>query len=330
MTLRMEWTGLGALGLFVCLNLAGCSGQSPALEQRPGQSSERIDPSIQVLGTLQDGGAPHIGCDRLCCRNIFLRPAHERSVVCLGLTDVDGQGQTVGAILEATPDFPEQVRAFQSWSGVPMERLAVFLTHAHIGHYSGLMYLGREALGAKGVPVWVMPKMRTFLTENGPWNQLVTLGNIQLQELTADVPVALGSSVRLTPLRVPHRDEFSETVGYKIQGPHRAALFIPDINKWDEWDRSLAEELAAVDRAYLDATFFDAAEVGHRDMSEIPHPFMVETLQLLESLPASERAKVHFIHFNHTNPCLDATSPAYQRVIEQGFNIAEVGDMFEL
>eukprot|EP00957_Ditylum_brightwellii_P156501 11911053-Ditylum_brightwellii.AAC.1 len=59
----------------------------------------------------------------------------------------------------------------------------IFLTHAHIGHYTGLMYLGREALGAVDVPVYAMPRMRSFLKNNGPWSQLVSLGNINIQNL---------------------------------------------------------------------------------------------------------------------------------------------------
>ena len=287
-------------------------------------------PTLQVLGTLQDGGAPHIGCNRPCCRNLFLRPATDRKVVCLGATDTNADGERVGAIFEATPDFPSQLQAFQSAQDIPLDRLSVFLTHAHIGHYSGLMFLGREALGAKNVDVWAMPRFRDFLSSNGPWSQLVELGNIRLNSLTELQPVSIGESVLVVPLRVPHRDEYSETVGYRIEGPRKAALFIPDINKWELWERALEEELAKVDYALLDATFYDAEEMGYRDMAEIPHPFMVETMQRLAGLPSSEKSKVHFIHLNHTNPCLDTTSQAYRTVIGSGFHVARFGDTLPL
>lgn len=305
------------------LCIAPLSGCSDADAQRPAGSGKAV---IHVLGTLQDGGAPHIGCDRPCCRNLFLRPATERKVVCLGVTDTDASGQPVGALIEATPDFPAQLNAFQLAWDIPLERLSVFLTHAHIGHYSGLMFLGREALGAQGIRTWVMPRFLAFLTNNGPWSQLVELGNIQLQPLEAEKAVPLGQSVRITPLLVPHRDEFSETVGFRILGPNKSALFIPDINKWELWDRQLEEEIAQVDYAFLDATFYDAAEVGHRDMAEIPHPFVVETMGRLQDLPAAEKAKVRFIHLNHTNPCLDSTSDAYRQVVEAGFHVAQFGE----
>ena len=219
--------------------------------------TEQAGPILQILGTLQDGGAPHIGCNRPCCRNLFLRPATDRKVVCLGVTDTNAEGERVGALFEATPDFPSQLQAFQSDWDIPLDRLSVFLTHAHIGHYSGLMFLGREALGANHVDVWTMPRFRDFLISNGPWSQLVELGNIRLNSLTELQPVSIGESVHVVPLRVPHRDEYSETVGYRIEGPHKAALFIPDINKWDVWERRLEQELAKVDYAFLDATFYD-------------------------------------------------------------------------
>ena len=175
-----------------------------------------------------------------------------------------------------------------------------------------------------------MPRFRAFLETNGPWDQLVSLGNIELNPLVADSIVQVTKRVQTIPILVPHRDEYSETVGYRILGPSRSVLFIPDINKWALWERDLKDELAIVDRAYLDATFFDASEVGYRDMSEIPHPFMVETMSFLGALNASERAKVHFIHMNHTNPCLSDTSSAYQQVLNAGFHVARIHDEYAL
>lgn len=309
----------------LAFSLAACSdGSTERQEYAVG------GPMLQVLGTLQDGGAPHIGCNRPCCRNLFLRPATDRKVVCLGVTDTNADGERVGAMFEATPDFTSQLQAFQSAWDIPLDRLSLFLTHAHIGHYSGLMFLGREALGAENVNVWAMPRLRDFLTTNGPWSQLVALGNIRLNALTELQPVSIGKSVRVVPVRVPHRDEYSETVGFRIEGPRNAALFIPDINKWDAWELALEDELAKVDYAFLDATFYDAEEVGYRDMAEIPHPFMVETLDHLKDLPPSEKAKVHFIHLNHTNPCLDITSQAYRSVVASGYQVARFGQSFPM
>tara|TARA_B110000003_G_scaffold180063_1_gene179292 strand:+ start:1282 stop:2223 length:942 start_codon:yes stop_codon:yes gene_type:complete len=289
------------------------------------QAPERVE--LLVLGNVQDGGSPHIGCGRPCCRNLFLRPRSERRVVSLGLIS-RAWGET--ALFEATPDLPSQWATLAERSGVSQPSV-IFLTHAHIGHYTGLMQLGREAMGAQSVRVAAMPRMAEFLATNGPWSQLVDLNNIAIVSLEEDqaIPV-FREEVSVTALRVPHRDEFSETVGYSIEGPNRSALFIPDIDKWTVWERSLAEELARVDLAFIDATFFDVAEVNHRDMAEIPHPFVVETMDALDKLPDSERAKVYFIHMNHTNPLLDPESEASQVVETKGYHVARDGMSFGL
>ena len=286
-------------------------------------------PMLYVLGTLQDGGAPHMGCDRPCCRNLFLRPATDRKVVSLGIADFkSGSGQL--AMFEATPDVASQWHALQSLSGLADVLPSIFLTHAHIGHYSGLMFLGREVLGATDIQVHAMPRFRRFLQTNGPWDQLISLGNIVVNQLAEDSIVQVTEQVQTLPIRVPHRDGYSETVGYRIMGPNHSVLFIPDIDKWERWERDLKRELSLVDRAYLDATFFDASEVGYRDMSEIPHPFIVESMDFLGALSAAEKSKVHFIHMNHTNPCLSDTSSAYRHVVASGFNIARMHEAFPL
>ena len=286
-------------------------------------------PMLYVLGTLQDGGAPHMGCDRPCCRNLFLRPATDRKVVSLGIADFkSGSGQL--AMFEATPDVASQWHALQSLSGLADVLPSIFLTHAHIGHYSGLMFLGREVLGATDIQVHAMSRFRRFLQTNGPWDQLISLGNIVVNQLAEDSIVQVTEQVQTLPIRVPHRDEYSETVGYRIMGPNHSVLFIPDIDKWERWERDLKRELSLVDRAYLDATFFDASEVGYRDMSEIPHPFIVESMDFLGALSAAEKSKVHFIHMNHTNPCLSDTSSAYRHVVASGFNIARMHEAFPL
>jgi len=299
------------------------------LAQQGGSVSAQEDGvSLTVLGNVQDGGYPHIGCDRKDCRNLFLRPAGVHQVVSLGVVDAR-EGQQF--LFEATPDAARQASQLAqvdgAHTGMPD---GIFLTHAHWGHYSGLGLLGREAMGADGVEVFAMPRLRAFLEENGPWSQLVELGNIALTTLSAGMAVQPTSQLTVTPFLVPHRDEFSETVGYRIEGPNRSALFIPDIDKWSKWDRNLQEVVTTVDYAFLDGTFHDGQELGHRDMSEVPHPFIAESLALMEAWPDSERDKVFFIHLNHTNPLLQPGSPASLNVEEKGCHVARHGDQFQL
>ena len=285
--------------------------------------------TLIVLGTVQDAGSPHIGCIKDCCRYLFTNPDHSRKVVSLGIADTINSRTY---LFDATPDITYQMMSLLSISGQNTKQTpdGIFLTHAHIGHYTGLMYLGKEALNAKNTEVYVMPRMKDFLENNSPWDQLTDLGNISLKLLNNNTEVKLNSSLRVTPVLVPHRDEFSETVGYKIEGVSKKALFIPDIDKWSKWDRNIKEELGKVDYAFLDATFYDENETGNSNMKEIPHPFVVESMELFKDLSETEKRKIHFIHFNHTNPLLDLNSPQSKTVLQNGFNIAISGQMFEL
>lgn len=254
-------------------------------------------------------------------------PALKRGAASLGLIDPQANKKYV---FEATPNFPEQLYQLELEAPAAQYSLAgIFLTHAHIGHYTGLMYLGHEAMGASGVNVYAMPRMAQYLQTNGPWSQLVDYKNIVITPLQEGVANKLGQ-LTVEPFLVPHRDEFSETVGYRISGPNKSALFIPDINKWSEWEVDLSGMLATVDYALLDATFYADGELPGRDMSKVPHPFVVETMQDLQALPAAERNKVWFIHFNHSNPLLDADSEQSQQVRANGFNIAVEGLRLDL
>ncbi len=284
---------------------------------------------LTVLGTVQDAGSPHIACKKECCANLFENPDNTRKIVSLGLVDNENQ-QTF--LFEATPDITEQLKMLKKAASWPAEEIpnGIFLTHAHIGHYTGLMYLGKEATNATEIPVFGMPKMQRFLQNNGPWSQLVTEKNIALRSLQDATEDSLNSNCSVRPFRVPHRDEFSETVGYQIIGPTKKALFIPDIDKWENWNKNILDEIAKVDYAFIDATFYDGAEISNRDISQIPHPFVIESMAMFEKLPASEKQKIHFIHFNHTNPLLNEESPEAKKVRSNGFRIARINDQFAL
>lgn len=285
--------------------------------------------SIVILGTVQDGGSPHVGCKKDCCRDLFITHDKTRQVVSLGVID---PANKKNFLFEATPDMTTQMKMLKNFSLFEADETpsGIFLTHAHIGHYTGLMYLGREAMGADSVPVYAMPKMQRFLDGNGPWSQLVELNNIAIQPLADSAVVTLSSNIKVIPFTVPHRDEFSETVGYTIMGPNKKALFIPDIDKWEKWDTDVIEAISKVDYAFIDATFYDSEELNNRDMSEIPHPFVVESMEKLKDLSKEEKSKVYFIHFNHTNPLLNEDSKQYEAVIENGFNVARYGQVFDL
>lgn len=231
-------------------------------------------------------------------------------------------------MIDATPDFPKQ---FELLTQNNREKLkGIFLTHAHVGHYTGLMHLGREVMGAKSIPVYAMPRMKKYLSSNGPWNQLVILDNIELNKLKNGKKVKLNKRMSITPFLVPHRDEYSETVGYKIQGPNKSLIFIPDIDKWEKWDKDIVNIASENDYALIDGSFYTANELPGRDMSEIPHPFIIESMAKFKSLSNNDKFKIHFIHLNHTNPALTNNSNAQNQIKNTGFNIAQRGQAFKL
>lgn len=280
---------------------------------------------IKVLGIAQDGGYPHI--NNLHEFEAVKTGIHDKElVVSLGLIDQENNHKY---LFEATPDMPEQLYllAHELTNDVIVD--GIFLTHAHIGHYTGLMHFGREAMGAKNIPVYTMPLMQGFLENNAPWNQLIDLNNIAIKKMVADSSITLSRKLKITPFLVPHRDEFSETVGYRIEGPNKTALFIPDIDKWSKWERSIVNEVKRVDYAFIDATFFSDGEIP-RPMSEVPHPFIEETVAFFEKANFASKSKIIFIHFNHSNRALDINNPQRVRLEKLGYRFAKEGEIYDL
>ena len=266
-------------------------------------SQKESFPYIIVLGTIQDAGSPHMGCEKSCCINLFKNPDPNRKVVSLGLVDPLEKKYW---LIEASPDFITQCRDLKTISKFEHAKSpdGIFLTHAHIGHYTGLMYLGKESYNSRAVPVFAMTRMKGFLIKNGPWSQLFKINNIKINNINHQEEIKLSNNLSITPFLVPHRDEFSETVGFKIIGPKKSVLFIPDIDKWGKWNKNLKQEIKKVDLALLDGTFYDSKEVNNRNISEIPHPFIIETMDLFKEENNFEKSKINFIHLNHTNPLL--------------------------
>jgi pyrroloquinoline quinone biosynthesis protein B len=115
------------LFLFLC----ACN----AVKQRVALPTSKDDCFLIILGITQDGGYPHAGCQRDCCRLVFSGKRGPKLPVCLGL--VDRQAGKV-FMIEASPDFAEQWRRLQEVSGMPDKRVpdGILVTHAHIGHYT--------------------------------------------------------------------------------------------------------------------------------------------------------------------------------------------------
>jgi len=285
-------------------------------------TSTAAQPYVLVLGVAQDAGYPQAGTKKSpAWKDQSLR----RKAACLAVVDPDS-GQRW--LFEATPDFKDQLYLLdEAAPHAQRPGLAgIFLTHGHMGHYSGLIHLGREAIGAKAVPVYAMPRMKKFLETNGPWELLVRLKNIEIKPLQADRLVSLSANLKVRPFLVPHRDEYTETVGYEIIGPKKRVLFIPDIDKWEKLDAQgvkIEKLIRHVDFAFIDGTFYADGEIPGRAMSEIPHPFIAETMKRFSKRSKAFKSKVHFIHLNRTNPALNDKGQAAQEIRKNGFRLAK-------
>ena len=281
---------------------------------------------IYILGNTQDAGLPHIGCQHPFCEDNFnVYEEHYSTSIAVVNSDLKKY-----ILFEATPDITFQLNNLKK--NIFDEFLlpeSIYITHAHIGHYTGLMYFGREALGAKDLMVKVLPSMSNFLQNNGPWSQLVDINNIKIKEINFGSSTKELANIDITPVKVPHRDEYSETAGYIIKGKNKKALFIPDIDKWEKWDRDLSQLAKEFDFLLIDATFYDSKEIN-RDISEIPHQLVTETMNLLIGLNKENRNKVYFIHMNHTNMMLDPNSELSKLITSKGFNIARLGQKLYL
>ena len=291
-------------------------------------------PFAVILGTAQDGGLPQIGGNAL--QDLAARQDSKQRRMVASLLVVD-PGSEERFLIDATPDIRDQVDLADRVAPIPGTAVgrpplfgAIALTHAHMGHYAGLMQLGREAYGATGQRVVASDRMARFLETNGPWDLLVKLKNIQIERFVEDRPIALNARLSVTPVAVPHRDEYSDTYGFIVRGPSRSLLWLPDIDKWEKWGRRIEDVIASVDTACIDGTFFDATELPGRAMSEVPHPFIAESLARFATLPERERKKIVFIHLNHTNKAAMPGSNAEAAILRMGMRVAGEGERLPL
>ena len=281
---------------------------------------ENASSNLLVLGTAQDGGYPHTGCSEDCCKEAWKDLNQKRLIASLAVLDGND-----GFLIDITPDFKYQLQLIARHINEKPRISGICITHAHLGHYMGLLELGLEAMNTNAIPVYVMPKMKSFLENNAPFTQLLELNNIRLFVLQENCPVDIFKNVKIIPFQVPHRNEFSETVGYSIQSSRQSVLYIPDIDYWDGWDTDINELIKESDIALLDGTFYDKRELKNRDVSAIPHPSIKESINYFSALDKMDRRKVNFTHLNHTKSILREGGEARKDVIQQGFRIAYDG-----
>ena len=280
-----------------------------------------------LLGVTQDAGYPQIACQKECCKDVWKDLSLRKYPVSMAITD---KNNGKWYLIDATPDMKYQINLFHQITNneFPYMPEAIIITHAHIGHYTGLMDLGREAMNAKNLKIYGSKKFASFISRNGPWQQLLKLGNIELK-IFSEKEFSLSDNLMISPLKVPHRDEYSDTYAFILKGKQGSALYIPDIDKWNIWKYDILSIVEQVDIAFVDATFYSGEEINaKRDISEIPHPFVIESVKLFNTQSTSFKNKIHFIHLNHTNPLLRNTKEKVE-IEAQGYNIGEQGKLYQ-
>ena len=279
---------------------------------------------LYILGTSQDGGYPQIGCKNSCCKIAWDNPSLRRLPASIAIIDKDKKRYW---LIDITPEIKSQIKMLESFD---CSLAGIFLTHAHIGHYMGLVNLGLEVMNVKNIPVFAMPRMREFLVNNTLLNQLVDNNNIDIKSLSDSKEIFIDSNFRITPFRVPHRNELSETVGFRIKGKSKTTIYIPDIDSWDNFEQNLINFINKDDFIFIDGTFFIKDEIQSRDISRIPHPEIVDTMNRLSSLEKNLKGKIYFTHLNHTNDACRIDSKAYQLILNNGFNVLNESQEFKL
>lgn len=281
-----------------------------------------------VLGTMQDGGLPHIGCRCARCAAARADQRLSRLVACLALIDWRWPAPAVW-LIDATPDIGRQLDLLGEALGPHPQRPerlrqpdGIFLTHAHLGHIGGIPQLGPEAMAAENLPVYGTAALLSLLKENALWRPAVSA--LALTTIEPHTPIQLGKGLVVTAVPVPHRDEWGAgTVAYQIDGLRRSLLYVPDIDDWGQWPQAEAK-IAAVDMALLDASFYSTRELDGRQLPV--HPLVPDTLQRFGRLST----RLILTHFNHTNPLLDADSPEREAVEKAGIEVAAEGMVLAL
>lgn len=306
--------------------------QKNSLPLQKKKIKEETEVVVKVLGTAQDGGFPQIGCYCQNCLRARKNPQFSRLISSLAIFDLR---EKKFFLLDATPDIRIQLDIAQErfnpkTEGSKNAPHGILLTHAHIGHYTGLMFFGYEAMSTYRLPVFCSRRMKNFLSNNGPWSQLVSLENISLELISPDKSFSLSTNISIFPFEVPHRHEYSDTLGFLISGKKRKLLYISDIQSWEAWEHSIVEEVNKVDIALLDGTFYSPQELPGRNLSQIGHPFIQKSLKTLSSVAKRGKTKIFFIHLNHSNLTLDPEGEARKKVLKEGFNLASDGMEFYL
>jgi len=295
------------------------------MEGFPSQCMAVGDVEVVLLGIAQDGGVPQAGCSCERCVSALNDPTKVLYPVSCVIRGLDGSVH----LIEATRSLSHQlgIAATSLGKGDSLIPDSVSLTHAHLGHIEGIGQFGKESMGRSEMPLFSSSSVIRVLEErclSAPFQTNAVPSGISFSPTE-------GCGFELEFVRVPHRDEYSDTHAIKVIGPNHSLLFLPDHDDWGETLDLVGEEnirgwlsSMGVEFAMIDGTFWSEGELGGRDMAQVPHPTISESLELLGERQEGD-PEVIFIHLNHTNPALDGDSSQANHLSDLGWSIGEQG-----
>ncbi|HKU69033.1 MAG TPA: MBL fold metallo-hydrolase [Candidatus Baltobacteraceae bacterium] len=293
---------------------------------------------VRVLGSAAGGGVPQWNC---ACANCTAarrgeQPRRTESCVAIG-----SAGRWL--LLNCSPDIASQIEAFaplqpQSTRGTPIA--GMLFTDANVDHVGGLAVLrqtGMHRFVLRSTSIvreiaTAQPAFAPFASPPHHWIDVaanafcepVDTGDLVGHALDVrPIPVSGSTPGYAGRLHIP-----GAVVAYEIRDRQsgRTLLFAPVFAAIDDELRAAVER---ADLAFLDGSFYSddelqRAQLMDKTASHLGHqPVGGEDGTLAQLREAAE--KIVFTHLNNSNPMLDPSSEAAQRVRSFGAQIAHDG-----
>jgi pyrroloquinoline quinone biosynthesis protein B len=288
---------------------------------------------IKVLGTAQDGGYPQPNCDCKNCTNAINNKDLVRNPASIGILDIENKSSY---LIDPTFRLFEQLNMLNKTAAennFPKDHIkGIFITHAHMGHYPGLLFFGKEVIDSNNLAVYTSKTLEKFLNENQPWKLLIDNKNIDIKSFEFENEINLSGNLKIIPIEIPHRQELSDTAGFIIEGKQKSGFYLPDIDSWKTFYDKFNEISIKADLLFIDGTFYsneELMEIRGRNIKDVPHPPIKETINLLKNgVLKQNNSKIYFTHFNHTNKILDNDFKDDLKI--EGIDFLKDGEVFKI
>ncbi|MHA2105763.1 MAG: MBL fold metallo-hydrolase [Candidatus Hodarchaeales archaeon] len=275
---------------------------------------------IFVLGTIQDGGLPQIGCFCLNCKIAIKSKMKNRFRSSIAI-----KTKTSVYLVDATPDIEYQYPLLMSLTNmdeIPNRNLklsGIILTHLHTGHYTGLVHLGKESASTRNLPVYMTSENELFIRKNKPYSYLIEREEIKPIQIHFDQKFIEEDNLVITPFEVPHRNEDGDTIGLNIRNSStgKNLIYISDI---DYLPKEIIKKFQTSNVIIFDGSFFSKNEISGQE--NVPHPPIKSTIEILGK---NFHSDFYFTHINHTNPVLNSQSDETEFLTKSGYKLASEG-----